>query len=273
MDTATIAPSQDAGNAPPDPDEPVVDATIVEEHPATHVTTDLAVREIRNEVIRPLDRGEVVEAMREHQLLLRDILDASDWQGEPDKKGSFVKKSGWRKVALAYNLTLEPVSELVERDEHGVPRRATSTWRAVAPNGRSLAASGHCSYDESRFSGPKGNTSKLENDLRTTAETRAKNRAISDLIGMGKVSAEEVDAGASGPVTQQVKLASDDLSTRAKDALRVLLGEEDARATYRLIVKACQHGPDVKGLTHDAATAVEVFAAAAADLVDGEPTS
>ena len=37
-----------------------------------------------------------------------------------------------------------------------------------------------------RFSNP-------ENDVRGTAHTRAKNRAISDLIGAGEVSAEEID--------------------------------------------------------------------------------
>jgi len=177
--------------------EEVVDATVVDEHeaPPPPQSTALARREIRMEVIRPLDPAQVVASMREHQDLLRSILDPSDWQGAPDAKGSFVKKSGWRKVALAYNLTLERAGEIVERDEGGMPRRATYTARAVAPNGRSVEATGHCSFDESRFSGPRGNIAKLENDLRATAETRAKNRAISDLIGMGKVSAEEVDAG------------------------------------------------------------------------------
>jgi hypothetical protein len=159
---------------------------------------ELAVRlhdEIRHEVIRPLDPMQVVDSMRTHQELLQRILDPSDWQGQPDRPGSFVKKSGWRKIALAYNLALGRVAEEVERDGDGMPRRATYTAYAQAPNGRRVEASGHCSYDESRFSGPRGNASKLENDMRATAETRAKNRAVSDLIGMGRVSAEEVDAG------------------------------------------------------------------------------
>ncbi len=188
--------------------EPVVDTTAEELPPdqppdvaPTHDSAPsaaLARRAVTHEVIRPLDPAEVVASMRTHQELLRQILDPSDWQGQPDAKGSFVKKSGWRKIALAYNLALGRVSEYVERDPEGTPQRATYTAWAEAPNGRRVEASGHCAFSESRFSGPRGNVTKLENDMRATAETRAKNRAISDLIGMGKVSAEEVDAGAGG---------------------------------------------------------------------------
>ena len=181
-----IAPAEEVDGEVMPPLEPAGTAT----------TSALAVREVKNEVIRPLATADVKAAMVEHQGLLREILDPSDWQGQPDAQGSFVKKSGWRKIALAYNLGVERVSEEVERDETGMPLRASYTARAVAPNGRTMESTGHCSYDESRFSGPRGNKSKLENDMRATAETRAKNRAISDLIGMGKVSAEEVDAGA-----------------------------------------------------------------------------
>jgi hypothetical protein len=157
-----------------------------------------AARNVQMDVIRPLNVEAVKASMVEHQRLLESILDPSDWQGKPDQKGSFVKKSGWRKIALAYNLTIENAGETVERDQFGKPLRATFTSRAIAPNGRGVESTGHCAYAESRFSGPNGNESKLENDMRATAETRAKNRAISDLIGMGKVSAEEAESGGGG---------------------------------------------------------------------------
>jgi hypothetical protein len=68
------------------------------------------------------------------------------------------------------------------------PLRAEVWARAIAPSGRSMDGDGYCSVDEERFSGPRGNKSKLENDLRATATTRAMNRAISGLVGMGEVS-------------------------------------------------------------------------------------
>jgi hypothetical protein len=52
---------------------------------------------------------------------------------------------------------------------------------------------GYCTIDE--FTGKRAKNPKLENDLRGTAATRAKNRAISDLVGMGEVSAEEISPG------------------------------------------------------------------------------
>jgi hypothetical protein len=46
---------------------------------------------------------------------------------------------------------------------------------------------GTCSTTERKFSKP-------EHDILAIAHTRAKNRAISDLIGLGEVSAEELEA-------------------------------------------------------------------------------
>lgn len=202
----------------------------VVDHAPPSTTVDLRVT---HEVIRPLDPGEVVEAMRSHQELLRRILDPSDWQGAPDAKGSFVKKSGWRKIALAYNLALGRVSEEVERDDSGMPLRATFTAWAQAPNGRRVEATGHCAYAESRFSGPRGNISKLENDIRATAETRAKNRAISDLIGMGKVSAEEAEADGTnqpfGPIATPAQHG------QAERAVAYVLGTTDGAAARAVL--------------------------------------
>jgi hypothetical protein len=61
--------------------------------------------------------------MRQYQRLLRDLLDPSDWQTE-DKNGNplerpFLKKSGWRKIARAFNLSFERVDSRVEREEDG----------------------------------------------------------------------------------------------------------------------------------------------------------
>jgi len=110
--------------------------------------------------------------------LLDKNNDISTIQGLP-----YIKRSGWRKFALAFNISDEIVKE--ERDEHG----NDFTWRirvkASAPNGRSVIGIGACSSEERNFA-------HVRHDVYATAHTRAKNRALSDLIGSGEVSWEEL---------------------------------------------------------------------------------
>lgn len=157
-------------------------------------TRELAHRPSRDPLM-PLDAGQVVDGMRAYQSLLRDLLDPSDWQGTGER--SFPKKSAWRKIARAFNLSTQVVSRSVERDESGKVLRAETVIRVIAPNGQVGEADGYCSLDE--FTGQRANDVKLENTLRATATTRAKNRAIADLVGMGEVSAEEVQDGGDAP--------------------------------------------------------------------------
>lgn len=144
-----------------------------------------------NAVMMPFDAEEVRTAMEAYQDTVRATLDPSDWQGTPGSRGAFVKKSGWRKIAKAFGLSVTRVEDGVERDAEGNPVRAWAVYRAAHPNGQTQDGDGYCSADESRFA-RSGGRQKLENDLRATATTRAKNRAISDLVGMGEVSAEEI---------------------------------------------------------------------------------
>jgi hypothetical protein len=195
--------------------EGVVDAEVVPDVDGAEVSatgeasTQLVRRERRSEVIKPLDAGELVESFKSYQSLLPQLLDESDYQS--DGKDKFVKKSGWRKIATAFDLDVQLVRSSVERDESGEPVRAEVWARAIAPSGRSMDGDGYCSVGEKRFANPKGRQ-KLENDLRATATTRAMNRAISGLVGMGAVSAEEVDSAAStqgppfGPETSNGRL-------------------------------------------------------------------
>src|SRR5215218_10317601 len=110
--------------------------------------------------------------MRAYQKLLKELLEHSDWQTH-DKDGNrlpkpFLKKSGWRKISRAFNLSFARVHSRVERDEEGTPVRAEVWIRAVAPNGQYGDGDGYCSADEGRFRSWKGRQ-KLENDLRATA--------------------------------------------------------------------------------------------------------
>ena len=132
-------------------------------------------------------------AMADFQAFTAAMLVESDWQQAPGIK-PFVKRSGWRKIATGYTLSCEILEdEVLERDERGEPTRARAKARVFhRETGRSWEGTGRCSTTEPRFR--RGDT-KAEHDVTATAVTRAINRATSDLVGFGQVSAEEVEPG------------------------------------------------------------------------------
>jgi hypothetical protein len=230
----------------------VLEAEIVPEHtehepPAP--STAVARRERRSEVIRPLNADQLIESFAEYQDLLPRLLSPSDYQSTgKDKDGNdrkFVKKSGWRKIATAFDLDVQIIRSHVERDEHGQPRRAEVWARAIAPSGRAMDGDGYCSVEEERF-GKQGDAewkvakarAKLENDLRGTATTRAMNRAISGLVGMGEVSAEEMGAGDQAqPGPAWAEEASPERKHLALDSLSFVVGSEETAKECLVAVK------------------------------------
>jgi len=134
-------------------------------------------------IVRPaVSAVEAVAAWREFQALRGLILEKTDFQHIANK--DFIKKSGWRKFATFYNLTDRIVEEVQ------VPLEKGFYWKikvlCTAPNGRETEGVAMCASSEK--SGPR-----ILHDTYTTAHTRAKNRAISDMIAAGEVSAEEVE--------------------------------------------------------------------------------
>lgn len=99
-------------------------------------------------------------------------------QGRP-----FRKKGYWRAVARAFRLRVECVQETLDKESLAV----TAVYRATAPSGDSADGDGACAASEKR----EGQDS-LHN-VRAHAHTRAYNRAVSNLVGFGEVSAEEMD--------------------------------------------------------------------------------
>lgn len=148
---------------------------------------------VRAEPMVPMAINQAEQAMATYQELTGRLLTSSDWQNI-GKDESFVKRSGWSKLATFYGISTKIIKDEVERDEDGQIIRATMIVRATHPNGRSEEGDGACSITEPRFASRQGRQ-KADHDVRGTARTRARNRAISDLIGFGKVSAEEVDPG------------------------------------------------------------------------------
>jgi len=105
----------------------------------------------------------------------------------------FRKKAYWRAIAVAFNLNVEVVDERRETYgdlEDGSPNYTyVVTYRAATPGGRCETGDGACSASEKQ----RGRMKASEHNVRSHAHTRAFNRAISNLVGFGEVSAEEVE--------------------------------------------------------------------------------
>jgi hypothetical protein len=130
----------------------------------------------------PLD--DVVALQRAFHDLCVALLDDNDYQAIKGKR--YKKKSAWRKLAAAFNVTDTVLNRNIDREsDSGHIWRAEVLVRATAPNGRSAEGLGVASMRERPFNNP-------EHDIPATAHTRAKNRAFADLFGLGEVSAEEM---------------------------------------------------------------------------------
>jgi hypothetical protein len=133
-------------------------------------------------LIKPVaSTNDIVAAWQDYQNLKAKLLNESDYQIIQGK--NCIKKSGWRKIQTAFSISDELISE--ERKDYKDYFVYLTTVKTTAPNGRFVFGVGSCSSDERRFA-------HKEHDVRSTAHTRAKNRAIADLVGGGDVSAEEM---------------------------------------------------------------------------------
>lgn len=110
------------------------------------------------------------------------LLNESDYQEISGKK--YIKRSGFRKLAVFFG-----ISDQIIKEERQDRPDGSFIWRieveARAPNGRICIGVGACDSKERRFA-------HEEHDVYSTSHTRAKSRAISDLVAGGAVSAEEV---------------------------------------------------------------------------------
>ncbi len=146
---------------------------------------------------------QAVKAWKKYQDLKQKIIDeTTDIQVIQGKK--FLKKSYWRKVATFFNLSVAVVKE--KKEQIGKTFVWHFTCKAIAPNGRYAIGVGSCdayekakkqnggyvSYNRYKKIWENAIPNSIHN-IRATAETRAFNRAVSNLVGGGEVSAEEVE--------------------------------------------------------------------------------
>ena len=162
--------------------EPSEDQAIAETPSEVSVDAGVPMSIEASPIVVPAVSAVVMRAsMQEFQRLKASLLDKSDVATIQNKP--FIKRSGWRKMALAFNLSDEIVKD--ERVVHNDDFECRIWVKVWAPNGRSVVGIGACSSKERNFA-------HVEHDVYATAHTRAKNRALSDMIGSGEVSWEEL---------------------------------------------------------------------------------
>lgn len=137
--------------------------------------------------VAPLD--DIVAAVDLYTQTMDKIGNSNDYQKIGDK--AFPKKSLVRKLAVAFNLTEQILWVEEEKDNEGRIITAKAMSRITAPNGKVVEELGVCSvYDKKNG---RAGFNNPEHDVRATAITRAKNRAILNMVGKGSVSAEEIE--------------------------------------------------------------------------------
>ena len=139
-------------------------------------------------IIMPAKIEKTLEALKRFEDFKRQVLTKDDYveitTRKTGERKKYIKKSGWLKYALATGISLQLVSESKEVTPEG-KTIYHFTYRAIAPNGRYADAVGSASVDEREFA-------RRVHDVRALAQTRAMERAISNLVGGGELGAEEL---------------------------------------------------------------------------------
>jgi len=155
----------------------------------------MAIPEEKLAVVKPQTTGmitpagsidDAVQQFKLYQQLKERLATEDDFQPIAGKKHP--KKSFVRKVQRFFNISCELLRDEPLKDKDGKVIAWIATARAIhLPTGAYQDADGSCSFDE------KVEKQRTIHNIRAHAITRAKNRAILDLVGFGEVSAEEIN--------------------------------------------------------------------------------
>ena len=127
---------------------------------------------------------DLVEAMKRFEEIKGKLL-VRDRDTYTIENVERIRKSGWRKLALAFGVSDEIVREDVVHDTTDPSYLCVHTRvKAWARGGRTVEGTGTASSRERKFA-------HLEHDLHALAHTRAKSRAIADMLGSSDLIAEE----------------------------------------------------------------------------------
>ena len=134
---------------------------------------------------------ELKKRMESLEQIKKEILKESDFANFKSKDGKPIKairKTGWLKFAVAFNLTTVVVKEekvFVDQNQHKFAWHITV--QCIAPNGRVSEEIGVCDNLVDRPDQP-------EHVIKTMAKTRATSRAISVMVGAADTNADDMDS-------------------------------------------------------------------------------
>lgn len=134
-------------------------------------------------VVAQATADQMKKAVQIYQGLVKELLDDDDYSTIKEKK--FIRKSGWQKLAVPFNISTEIIEERKEDLKDGKFAYHVKV-RASAPNGRYVEKLGSCDNIEK-----DGATHHI---VRTMAETRATSRSIAGLMGVAEQPAEDMEA-------------------------------------------------------------------------------
>lgn len=153
-------------------------------------------------IVKPLvNADEAVRAFNEYQQLKNKLRSDGDFvkfkvkrkdpeTGKITEEWKECPTKQWRsKLTRFFGISVEVVSEEIQTLPDG-SFVVKAVARAIAPNGLYMYGDGSC-WSRAKEDG-KGD---LYHNTRSHAVTRAKNRAVLELVGFGEVSAEEIEHG------------------------------------------------------------------------------
>lgn len=159
----------------------------------------------KSDIVLPVNIEGMEEAYRRFQqvkskLMVNDLVKYNQYGyiAKDNENGKeYIVKSGWRKIATAFNISIDmnvgTPQKIYGEDKEGKYYTWLFPVRAIAPNGKYIDSIGACSSRKAFFS--KKNNQRIdpqEEDIILMAQTVGINRAISDLVGGGEVSGEEM---------------------------------------------------------------------------------
>ncbi len=153
--------------------------------------------ETQSGFIRPLlSVDQAVDAFNQYQALKTKLRGEGDFITFTDHLGN-VKEAptkSWRsKLTRFFGISVEIVSETTEQLADG-SFVVKVIAKAIAPNGLFMFGDGACWSKTKNEKDRRGNPVDIYHNTRSHAITRAKNRAVLELVGFGEVSAEEINS-------------------------------------------------------------------------------